>query len=468
MSKTYEFFRSLKERVYGFFRGPFGGPPTERLESRGIATPEPQAAEGVPAQRQVPRVVSTKPRVTIGVDFGTYSTKVLVHWGDEELDKAKLVRLAEPTQGYPSFVLPSDVRISGGRLYFGREAWSRETGDIYHGLKINLINCAAPLEVTGGNRQASQVPPEALVTAYFSWVLGLIRNQLDQTFGDRAYRPYFNFAAPMNHIEDEKRKQRYLRVVTVAWNSVFREGNPLAHQGSDAGVLDAIDLQLKAVAVPGIQERFFEVLPENLAPLVSLAQQPKMKRGMYLVVDMGAGTTELSINKFDSGKKGTPILTYWDKSVLLGARCYVNPNDVNPTIEKLLKESIYTWGKGFDKVKGNFGETQEWRNLNILLAGGGTQHPGVRPAFLRNAGQIFIPWAGDGKAEVETYQPEGIDYSGIDRDYFRRHSFLLAVAHGLTSDRQRWPQFVRPFEIKPAEPTPEPPKGYNWQDDPGS
>jgi hypothetical protein len=453
--------RDWIRRAFGAFWQLLGHPlvPTPEPNGREISVPPP--AGGSPVTTRKTKEGSTEPVVTIGLDYGTFSTKVLVRRRGE--DEATLLKLDEPTQGYPDFVLPSDVRIAEGRLFFGREARSRDTDKIYTPLKLGLIRPSSQADMGDGNHR-----PEVLVAAYFSWALQLVRRELDRRFGEGAYRPYLNVAAPMDHIEDGKRKERYLRVVAAAWNSVFHERSIAALQGSDAAVLDAIDRHLETAVVPAIGERLFEVLPENLAPLVSLAQQPRMTPGMYLVVDMGAGSTELSINRVHSPNEDIPVLCYCDRSVSFGARSYGDPLAVRPTIERLLREARCTWGEGFEKVKGNFDETKDWRDLNILLAGGGTQHPDVRPAFLRYRSEIFYIWAGDGTLEAERYQPEGIEHPGTDRDYFRRHSYLLAVAHGLSIERQHWPEFCRPFEIKPAPPTPETDKGYNWQDDPGS
>ncbi len=353
-------------------------------------------------------------------------------------------------------------------MFFGREAWSRETGEMYSSLKLDLIRPRGRVDLKARDYRQSQAASEILVAGYLCWILQLVKRELDRRFGEGAYRPYLNVAAPMDHIEDDRRKQRYLRVVGAAWNLVFRECSKTLLQGADLSALGTIDLHLKTLSVPAIGERLYEVLPENLAPLVSLAQLPRMMPGMYLVVDMGAGSTELSINRVQPPHEDVPVLCYCDRSVLLGARSYADAARVRPTIERLLSEARCTWGEGFEKVKGNFGETKVWRHMNILLAGGGTQHPDVRPAFLGFKREFFYIWAGDGSMNVERYQPEGIEHPATDHDYFRRHSYLLAVAHGLSIERQRWPEFYRPFEIKPSPATPEAAKSYNWQDDPGS
>ena len=58
--------------------------------------------------------------VTVGVDFGTSSTKIIL--GGVLPDKHHLLSLGERTDGYPEFALPSSVQISDDHIYFGSSA----------------------------------------------------------------------------------------------------------------------------------------------------------------------------------------------------------------------------------------------------------------------------------------------------------------------------------------------------------
>jgi hypothetical protein len=73
--------------------------------------------------------------------------------------------------------------------------------------------------------------------------------------------------------------------------------------------------------VPDLAVRRYEVLPETVAPIVSLSEDPRMEPGMYLMVDMGAGTTEISINQVVRDNENSEIAKincYFDRSIRLG------------------------------------------------------------------------------------------------------------------------------------------------------
>ena len=462
-----KFISTIVGAATRLFRRLLKGAATTRPETYGAPVPRPPLPEIQATQPPGPAIIKTKPVIIIALDYGTFSTKVLVRRrGDQH---PELLTLNEAAAGYPEFAIPSVVRISGDRVYYGGQALLSDDGNLYRWLKIRIIQPNLTAIDGEATNHFQEVDAPALVAAYLTWVLSLVKIRLDSRFGDSAYRPVLNLAAPMDHLVDRERQRGYLRIAATAWNSVFEASTSDVLPSSDAAcVVMALSERLKAVAVPTIEERPFQVLPENLAPLVSLAQKPQMRPGMYLVVDVGAGTTEFSINKVQSTAEQLPVLCYCDRSVLIGARSFATADGTASVCESLLCEARRTWGQGFEKVKNNFGATKHWRQLNILLAGGGSQHPLVQRAFKRNILEFFYPWAGQGNAEIHIYEPGGIQHRPADSTDFRKQAFLLAVAHGLSVERQQWPQFVKPFEIEPTKPTPEKAKGYGWQDDPGS
>ena len=66
-------------------------------------------------------------RVHIGLDYGTFSTKVILR-GHEETRGKVLLLDEKPTEGYPSFATPSAVRIQQDRIFFGGRAVTEQGG----------------------------------------------------------------------------------------------------------------------------------------------------------------------------------------------------------------------------------------------------------------------------------------------------------------------------------------------------
>lgn len=107
-----------------------------------------------------PRWQDTRP-VVIGLDFGTYSTKVVVRIRGEK--KSRVLVFDEPAAGYPSFVSPSLVRMIDGRLFFGRLASQKTGGTLFRSLKVSLL----PPTSTDGWQQESF--PVGTGAAEFRW-----------------------------------------------------------------------------------------------------------------------------------------------------------------------------------------------------------------------------------------------------------------------------------------------------------
>ncbi len=75
--------------------------------------------------------------IIIGLDFGTSSTKILVRWRGDK--KATIVQIDNPAEDYPWFASPSLVRLSKGKLFFGKCACIQSGGTLYRSLKVQLL-----------------------------------------------------------------------------------------------------------------------------------------------------------------------------------------------------------------------------------------------------------------------------------------------------------------------------------------
>src|SRR5205085_2573068 len=95
---------------------------------------------------------------------------------------------------------------------------------------------------------------------------------------------------------------------------------------------------------------------------VSLFQDPRAQPKLYMMVDMGAGTTEFSVSHLNDQDANHRILCYFDTSILLGGDQFCN-NDVKNVGNKkahsteeirlknrLLKEYGSAWYQAFSKV----------------------------------------------------------------------------------------------------------------------
>lgn len=405
--------------------------------------------------QQLPSPRGNKKTLVIGFDFGTHSTKVVLR----ERGKAdgRIARLDESVSGYPPFASPSVIRQVGDTLLFGTAALRASGGPLLSSLKVSLLSKANRNAVALSGRLNN----ETLVAAYFAWAFQQLRN----TFASEEYsNEFLNVAAPMDHIEDARLKSKYLRIVHAAWQLTFEAHTSPIRQGISVSELSDLLGPLMAAPVPGPQERRFDVLPETIAPVVSLSLDPYMKPCIYAIVDMGAGTTEMSV--FHAGDPGADqkVLCYKDKTILLGSndlQLAVQTNGkADAIVARLEREYHRIWEHGYNIDAANPLSKRRWKNLTLVLSGGGTRHSVVAN---RLSATNPVPQWPDYKTSYDVcrHAPGTLELAhGMSKD----DASMFAVANGLSIERKKWPEVFEPHEIEPLT-APEPPKPRpDWGD----
>lgn len=398
-----------------------------------------------PTPAPVSKLKSLKPQtkvaLLIGLDFGTHSTKVVVRRRGER--QGRVVALDVPVSGYPPYAIPSLVRAAEGALWFGGEALNRGDGVLYRLLKLELIKTTSLV-----NGEQSNV--DLLVTAYFAWILGAVRKWVDEEYGLENCKLFLNVAAPMDHFEIAQIKKRYLAILATAWEWTF---GPKYHHIRQAVALNDVKswMETDQVLIPNAAVRTYDVLPETIAPIVSLSQDPRMNAGMYLLIDMGAGTTELSINFVSVPGGEQNVLCYFDRSILLGAEKFLAGEKQRELLALLLKNIWQTWYLGYEKDAQNYAARQRWKSLRILLLGGGTCRKDVCDAINAEHHAVFTRFPGEARCEILRHGPADLQFpaSKVSQEDIS----LASVANGLAFPRMQWPKFYEPAQIEPIEGT---------------
>jgi len=106
--------------------------------------------------------------INVGLDFGTYSTKILIRPRGEE--KAELVQIEPSTEGYPWFASPSVVRVVDNTVFFGGLALEKSGGFLYRSLKVRLLESIKQTAPTDSKCHGG-ITPDVFVAGYLSWVL---------------------------------------------------------------------------------------------------------------------------------------------------------------------------------------------------------------------------------------------------------------------------------------------------------
>jgi len=336
------------------------------------------------------------------------------------------------------------VRRVDDTLLFGTTATSATGGELLGSLKVLVLSA------NRHDPQASTIYDcEIHAAAYFAWALQQLRDRLS---ADGYFDIVLNVAAPMDVVEIPGLKARYLRIVNAAWKLVFEEGTTAFNQGVSSGVAVELLRQRMVQPVPGAKHRRFEVLPESIAPVVSLSLDPYMEPRMYAVVDMGAGTTEMSV--FHAGESGADqkVLCYKDKTFLTGGNdlgaAGGNSEAEAAIIAAVEREYRKIWDDAFKLDSSNPLSKRRWKDLTLVLSGGGTRHINLARRLQRT--NPLPTWQEHPTNYAVTRHTPGTLTlrSGMTVD----DGSMFAVANGLALERIRWPIVFPPRQIEPLVP----------------
>lgn len=181
---------------------------------------------------------------------------------------------------------------------------------------------------------------------------------------------------------------------------------------------------------------------------------------MYLIVDMGAGTTEISVNYANEQGADHRVVCYCDQTVLIGGDRFsrltaLPPNQRTRQCDSLASELAIrcakVWGLGHQKDAPNHFARRRWNSLSILLVGGGTRHAAVRGVFREPSEFLSRLKQYQVECDVMVHSPSSIDVGGLAGAVSDLP--LLVVAHGLTRERQRWSEYFEPASIETLEAT---------------
>lgn len=368
----------------------------------------------------------------IGFDYGTHSTKVVQrYWGESQ---GKIVQFDDAVPGYPSQASPSVIREQDGRLYFGAKGVGMPNAMDYGSLKAELMD-----DLSDDPELAQKI--EVLVVAYIAWAL---TEMFDRHPSWRHDRIQLQISAPTSFVGDADLEQKYDRIGHAAY-ALAIDGCGEIRQGiryEDARLLIHPFLEMTP---PPRQERRFSIQPETIAPIISLQQEPIVSSGMYLMIDMGAGTTEMSIVAVPRNST-EPIRCYYDSTERRGGSNLAELEDLpvgesQRRLEAFLrdfnKQASKVWQVGFMKDASNRIARRNWQQLTVLLTGGATRHTSITAKFDSDS-KVPFSWQLHGtnhrtaRHTPRTIQPSTAS-DGDDLSVF-------AVANGLSIHTSAWRQ----------------------------
>lgn len=445
----------------------------------------------------------------VGLDVGTASTKIVVRDVVRTNRPPVVLRVGNPVDAYPSIGTPTTIGVRDGKAYFGSDAETL-VGAIklrsfkmcvacQHGLlecrgcparrddNGNAVNGQFVLSVEG---QVVHFDAEDLFTLYVTWLRTAVSSLLEShlAVGDRD-RIIWNMSVPLGQIDNKlmSRVFRRMLAMSMALNGAVESGMDFALaielvRGARTDFRHETDLA----------EGHISVVPETLAAIQGFIQRRETALGMYGIIDVGAGTTDVSFFKLRG--RGERALSFYsadsapvggddfDLAVVdaIASKLPVSGAGALGRAELAMlirakrptgQHTIAVGGREFDfadrrahaaeqQVASRVWDTahtvlgtawrklkraskSQWEKLPLLLVGGGSRHPLISEEFRRHLlrcteEQPIVPLS----APSDLVPGPGISATDINDN-----NSLLLVAEGLSYPSVAYPELRMPSEI---------------------
>lgn len=243
--------------------------------------------------------------LVVGVDFGTSTTKVV--WQDLSDNHFEVIQWRPSIDGLSSFLLPSTILLRGGSIHFGiSEADAGGDDILLHSIKLCVLCRRKPSICRCGNSVARHgmillpgseqpIPASSFACMFLAHVFHEIEQRLRTQFPEDDLVLIWNIGCPMDHLDVEDLRSEWERMTGAAI-----ELRQHVSSQADMSLLAEATKLVNAFVVPAPSERSYFVQPEGLAAVKAFLESPHAESKTYAIVDVGAGTTEVSF--FFNGK----------------------------------------------------------------------------------------------------------------------------------------------------------------------
>lgn len=406
--------------------------------------------------------------LVIGLDFGTAFTKVIIGESRARYAVPFEQRVATPNP----YLLPGVLTIAAdGECHLGEVP---DAQAYYSDLKFSLL------------AQDRTVERCALVAAYLALVLRHVRawfqSNLSDVYGRNRINWLVNVGLPSDPWHDRQLKELYKQIAWAAWELSVAPGRVTLDAAREAyKIYPKGSCNAESLRSP----EQISVIPEVIAQIASYVKSPRREDDLHLLVDIGAGTVDVTTFNVhsDEGDDVYPIFAAkvlrlgthfllneilvsterpveWDDSQpfpsvdVIVDRLRVDAEVVRGKMKKATSRFVGAVGDVLAKTKTHrYRRSPHWKDgIPVFICGGGANVP-----FYRNAlGRLNRPTEYPMRV-IHMGRPDILKAPGLNAKEFHR----LSVAYGLSFDA---------FDIgriRPIDDTPDddpPPAGPSYTD----
>ena len=357
--------------------------------------------------------------VQVGIDFGTSTTKIAYRQVRPRGGGVRPLIFDHGLAGVPDFGLPTLAMVDDdGRLHVGEQAASRMRDQPWEesmrAFKVLLGSSADSLFGTTELRQAfdhyaGQHPsagrvltPETVSFVFLAYVMREARRRISQLpeYRDTRLEFLYNVCLPMQHVESNSALDAFRRVLARA-ESLERDW-PL-DSGADWLAGNFGLYEGNGSPVPG---RVF-VVPESVAEAASYVASLRRSPGLHALIDIGAGTTDVSFFNFVEEPTGEHCYWYSSGNLPIGGLAIERVVGVNgaggltageiserinalrgggqpelvervrSVLLRIHAEARPVWSAAYKRLR----TEGPWHRVEVFLSGGGAEVVGAKEIF---------------------------------------------------------------------------------------
>lgn len=441
------------------------------------------------------RRLQERPRIQVGLDFGTSSTKAMWSRLNVPDSEVRAIDFGHELAGVPSYCLPSIAAFdSKGNLALGDTALrllpedgvpfalSRFKMLLAGGVDARYLDARNKEmfdeHVRAATGDEGNCTPESLTVVYLAFAMRRVRRRLEAELNRTDLDLSFNTCVPVDQRANSAVFERFDRTTGAAERlERHAKDSESARSWLERAAGALTDGPLSA------DERRLFLVPEAVAGTAAYVASLRRDSGLHALIDIGAGTTDVSIfNLSLTQREGAISFWYSARSVPYGAghiearlrhlmreagrtgslaevrKALGGERDGLADVAETLREELDrirrrtndAWAEAYGHNKLQSAWTRE--RVKVFLAGGGALIPEAREVFSRS-------WVGWGPYPCHRVpDPESYDSRRAGGPFVR-----ISVAYGLTTPIPVLGRWVMPADSPDHTPPPAPVR--QWQQD---
>jgi hypothetical protein len=361
-------------------------------------------------------------------------------------DQTRILDFNHGLTTYPSFCLPSTATFDkAGNLYFGHKAIEKlQSLGLAAGMSRLKMLIAGRVDEKYLDREwydrfqehvakacgSVSYTPDAIAATYLAGVMRRVRQQLTFELKASDLDIVFNTCVPVDQSERTpvvRAFERVLAAAAAAEQSESADKQPRVWLDRVSSLIEDIDYDISSD-----DQRVF-IMPEAVATAAGYVTSMRSKPGIHAVVDIGVGTTDVSIF-FLARRKATGVAVDWyaatsipmgagriedrvayklfeskkafDPSVILSALANEGKlgkscrGIIDDELERIKNGTNHAWSEAY----GHNATESAWRTgVTIFLTGGGAAISGAKSVFSRSWYSGWGPYPCDVMATPEKF-----------------------------------------------------------------